>query len=416
MTLPELAGGADLFEIPESLYIHIPFCSSRCGYCDFHSFAAGRGSKEGERYVEVLLRRAQALKAELRKPLRTLYIGGGTPTALPFDVFRRLLQELSRLFGPGLREWTVEANPESLSERKLAAMIDAGVSRLSVGIQSMDDRDLEVLGRNARKGDNEKALALARRSGMDISADLIAGIPGQTGKGLDSSVRMLLDAGVDHVSLYDLSIEDGTALEKKKIKGELFLPNEDRSYVIRKAAERVLGDAGYSRYEVSNFCPPGKESLHNSAYWSMVSYVGLGSGAVSSLMLVEKAESSKAESSLVRELGRDDNTSTGTLACLRAEEGRDLDAYLADPDASISLTRIDKKDSAFELVMMGLRTRRGVDSLRFERRFGSDIYSFLAPVLEKWKDRFVPDREFLRLDNEGLDLLNPILLDVLKLF
>ncbi|MDD3821080.1 MAG: hypothetical protein PHT01_06990, partial [Spirochaetales bacterium] len=257
---------------------------------------------------------------------------------------------------------------------------------------------------------------LARRSGMDISADLIAGIPGQTGKGLDSSVRMLLDAGVDHVSLYDLSIEDGTALEKKKIKGELFLPNEDRSYVIRKAAERVLGDAGYSRYEVSNFCPPGKESLHNSAYWSMVSYVGLGSGAVSSLMLVEKAESSKAESSLVRELGRDDNTSTGTLACLRAEEGRDLDAYLADPDASISLTRIDKKDSAFELVMMGLRTRRGVDSLRFERRFGSDIYSFLAPVLEKWKDRFVPDREFLRLDDEGLDLLNPILLDVLKLF
>jgi oxygen-independent coproporphyrinogen-3 oxidase len=215
MTLPELAGGADLFEIPESLYIHIPFCSSRCGYCDFHSFAAGRGSKEGERYVEVLLRRAKALKAELRKPLRTLYIGGGTPTALPFDVFRRLLQELSRLFGPGLREWTVEANPESLSERKLAAMIDAGVSRLSVGIQSMDDRDLEVLGRNARKGDNEKALALARRSGMDISADLIAGIPGQTGKGLDSSVRMLLDAGVDHVSLYDLSIEDGTALEKK---------------------------------------------------------------------------------------------------------------------------------------------------------------------------------------------------------
>jgi oxygen-independent coproporphyrinogen-3 oxidase len=409
MTLPELAGRSDLFEAPESLYIHIPFCSSRCGYCDFHSFAGGRGDREGGAYVQALLSRAEALKKRQAKPLKTLYIGGGTPTALPQDAFRRLLEGLFQLFGSSLNEWTVEANPESLSQEKLAAMIDAGVNRLSIGIQSMEERELEILGRNARRVDNEKALALARRSGMDLSADLIAGVPGQTEKTLVASLLALLDSGVDHVSLYDLSIEAGTALEKKLRQGFLLLPEEDRSYEARKAAEGVLKAAGYSRYEVSNFCRPGKESRHNSAYWAMVSYVGIGSGAVSSLMVTEDADPSS-----IKALAGDG--STGFPACLRIEGGRDLSAYSSDPDAAASLAWIDERDSAFELVMMGLRTSRGVELRRFKRRFGKDLLAFLAPVLEKWKNRTISGDEFLRLDDEGLDLLNPILLDVLDMF
>jgi len=141
----------------------------------------------------------------------------------------------------------------------------------------------------------------------------------------------------------------------------------------------------------------------------MNSYIGIGSGAVSSLLLATGAESSR-----LRELSQD--PSAGSASCLRIEEGRDLCAYLDDPDASMAHSWIDTKDSAFELVMMGLRTRRGVDRRRFGQRFGKEISSFLAPALEKWKDRFIPDQECLRLDDEGLDLLNPILLDILKLF
>ncbi|MDX9826415.1 MAG: radical SAM family heme chaperone HemW [Spirochaetia bacterium] len=413
MILSETAGREDLFEAPRSLYIHIPFCSSRCDYCDFHSFAIGQeGSKQselGNRYVDVLLRRAKNLGARLPKPLKTLYVGGGTPTALPPDAFARLLQGLARLFGSSLLEWTVEANPESLSDTSLGTIIEAGVNRLSIGIQSMDDTELKILGRRARKNDNERALAMARQSGIQVSADLMAGIPGQQPKGLESSLRSLLDAGVDHVSLYDLSLEEGTALERKIRQGELLLPQEDSCYEMRKNAERILEDAGFGRYEVSNFSPPDRESLHNSAYWSMNSYIGIGSGAVSSLLLATRAESSR-----LRELSQD--PSAGSAACLRIEEGRDLGAYLDDPDASMAHSWIDTNDSAFELVMMGLRTRRGVDRRRFGQRFGKEISSFLAPALEKWKDRFIPDQECLRLDDEGLDLLNPILLDILKLF
>ncbi len=409
MTLPELAGRSDLFEAPESLYIHIPFCSSRCGYCDFHSFAEGRGAREGGAYVQALLSRADALKKSMAKPLKTLYVGGGTPTALPTDEFRRLLEGLFQFFGSSLSEWTVEANPESLSREKLAVMIDAGVNRLSIGIQSMDESELEILGRNARRVDNEKVLDLARRSSLDISADLIAGVPGQTEKTLVSSLHVLLDSGVDHVSLYDLSIEAGTVLEKKLRQGVLLLPEEDRSYEARKAAEGVLKAAGYSRYEVSNFCRPGKESRHNSAYWAMASYIGIGSGAVSSLMVTEDADPSS-----IKALAGDG--STGSPACLRIEEGKGLSAYFSDPDAAASLAWIDEKDSAFELVMMGLRTSRGVELRRFKRRYGKDLLAFLAPVLEKWKNRVISGEEFLRLDDEGLDLLNPILLDVLGMF
>lgn len=436
MILAETAGRAELFEVPRALYIHIPFCTSRCAYCDFHSFALGRcaggiqnWNEYAQAYVAVLLRRAAALKACLAEPLKTLYIGGGTPTLLPDEHFSALVGRLSDLFGASLEEWTVEANPESLSGEKIALMAAGGVNRLSIGIQSMDDGELETLGRRARLTDNEKALSLARGSGMKVSADLIAGIPGQRSGTLESSVRSVLDAGVDHVSVYDLSIEKGTELERKLRQGALRLPDEDSAYEARKKAEGLLEAAGCLRYEVSNFSPPGAESLHNAAYWSMNSYIGIGSGAVSSLMVSEDADSA-----LARGLGSngDDGSAAGTAgavgsaagaagpaenaACLRIEESRELDAYLVDPDASMSQSWIGSKDSAFELVMMGLRTRLGVDRRRFARRFGRGLDSHIAPVLEKWKDRFIEDEKYLRLDDRGLDLLNPLLLDILEIF
>ena len=439
MNLEEAAGRNDLFETPKALYVHIPFCSSRCDYCDFHSFALGRceggqqsGNEFAESYVATLLHRARELKARLPEPLQTLYIGGGTPTILPDKAFSELLGQLAFLFGSSLKEWTVEANPESLSRQKLSVMADAGVSRLSIGIQSMDDGELETLGRRARRRDNEKALDLAQRSEMQVSADLIAGIPGQSPETLESSVRAILDTCVDHVSLYDLSIEKETELEKKILQGVLKLPAEDGAYSARKHGERILKAAGYQRYEVSNFSPAGRESLHNSVYWSMNSYVGIGSGAVSSLMVKENADptllldidlgssegsaarAAGAVGSLVRTAGGATGDAAGAPACLRMEEGRDLKAYLASPDACLTSAWIDRKDSAFELVMMGLRTRQGVDRQRFARRFGSDLYPLIATVLGKWKDRFIQDDEYLRLDDAGLDLLNPLLLDILE--
>ena len=392
---------------PRSVYIHIPFCASRCGYCDFLSCPLSETtSTMRSAYVERVLSRLAECVGAMREPIETLYIGGGTPTALEDATFKRLVAGAGSVTGGGLREWTMEANPESLSPGKLEAAASAGVSRLSLGIQSMDARQLEVLGRKARPEDNLKALRLAAASGLAVSADLISSLPEPArprsqekrgGMKLVDSLDILLDAGVGHISLYDLVVEEGTPIAARIRSGELVLPDADEAWAERKEAEARLGARGFYRYEVSNFAPPGAESLHNGTYWSMRSYLGIGSGAVSTLVSED----------LVFD-PQDQET-----ASIRMEEGRDLAAWLADPDAALSVSRIGRKDSAFESVMMGLRTSSGLDLGRFRARFGADAATILARTMGIWKNDFVVGEGKLYVGDSGLDRLNPILVDAL---
>ena len=410
MTLSDLLSGfGNSFEAPQALYIHVPFCDSRCAYCDFHSFPKSAVPPALQRlYVEKILERAELLSRALSASYTTIYIGGGTPTILADDTFDRLIGGLGRLFGQSVREWTVEANPESLSDRKLDTLLANSVSRISIGIQTMDEEELRVLGRKAGVADNRRAIALAVESGLAVSADLIGCIPVRPGDAekerasrtsLLETVAFLVESGVGHLSIYDLVVEEGTAIKKLLGEGKLAPADEDRSYEERKETEGFLDLRGLGRYEVSNYARPGSECLHNMAYWSMNSYLGIGSGAVSTLNI--------AGGEAARRLGH------GDCSSLRIEEGRNLRLYADSPDDVAASSWIDRKDSAFEAVMMALRTAAGLDEKRFEDRFDLAPRTLLAGTIEKWKSFFPESSGHLRLNDRGLDLLNGILVDAL---
>jgi len=417
MKLSESLGA---FETPRSLYIHIPFCSSRCAYCDFHSFSASTIADAAmSSYIDGVLARAEDLCGSVAALPETIYIGGGTPTVLGDALFGRLLGGLRTLFGQGVREWTVEANPESLSPAKMEMMVSNKVTRLSIGIQSMDDEELRILGRGARAADNRRAAALVAGSGLDLSADLIAALPesndslsrerrgfeprkqGKSSKrsSLSESVEFLTGQGFGHISIYDLVVEEGTRIKKRLDEGELLPADEDRAFDERKEAERFLGGLGYERYEVSNYGLPGHQSLHNGSYWAMNSYFGIGSGAVSTLIV---ADSEKA-----RRIG------AGSGAAMRIEEGKDFAAYIENPDEASALSWISRGDSAFEMVMMALRTSRGLDEKRFQSRFGLEASRLMSRTIGTWSEHFSESEGRLSLDGSGLDILNRILVDAL---
>ncbi|HEY9054942.1 MAG TPA: radical SAM family heme chaperone HemW [Rectinemataceae bacterium] len=391
------AGGAS----PRALYIHVPFCLSRCSYCDFHSFGLGAdrlgamAGKDGE-YVDMLLRRLESVSSMLAGNLDTIYIGGGTPTALLDKDFSRLLRGIADRFGASGLEWTIEANPESLSQAKIEAARKAGVTRLSIGIQSMDREELLALGRLATPESNSKALGMAATSGLDLSVDLMSAIPSLPGRtagrrrALVGGIGAALDAGAKHISLYDLVVEKGTGMERALASGRLEPADPDEAYEERKEAEAYLARRGFRRYEVSNFALPGSECRHNRVYWRMGSYLGMGSGAVSTL------------------------SSPSTPQARRLEENRDLGSWIRDPDDGLMITEISPSESAFECLMMGLRTALGVDRRVFERRFGSDPALLISKTVQKHSRCFIADENFLRLDDRGLDILNLILVDALS--
>lgn len=428
---PAASGTAPAWSPPRSLYVHVPFCRSKCAYCDFHSGPLA-AAPEGlaARIVEASLERIDALAARfgsaqeaaagaasLRGAGRgsrfdTVYVGGGTPTVLPRPLLARLLEGLAERAGSP-REWTVEANPESLDAEALAIFRGAGATRISLGVQSLDDGLLRLLGRPADAAACETALRLAASSGLAFSADLMAGLPRKTR--LRDEAARLLELGAGHVSVYDLVLEEGTPLEALLRRGELELPGEDEAADERGELEDFLASKGFRRYEVSNYAPPGAESLHNLAYWRMDSYLGVGPGAVSTLQAAGPPGAS-----------------------LRIEEELSLEAYAAGGAAGGATgdamggamgleTEIPPREAAFEAVMMGFRTVFGVDARAFEARFGFGPGAFVGKSLRAWAERLVPAAPWpegcpgpaprlsgeLALDGRGLDLLNRFLQDCL---
>lgn len=397
---------------PVALYVHVPLCRSRCAYCDFHSLAAAGWSPAAlEGLVASILRRVDSLVRRFpgESPPRTIYVGGGTPSALPRPLLSALLDGLARLV-PSALEWTMEANPESLDEEALDIAEAAGVNRISIGVQSLDDRLLERLGRPASAAEAMDAVSRAvARPGLRVSADLISGLP--RGISLAKEVGILLEAGIGHLSVYDLSLEEGTKLAREVASGSFVLPDPDEACEERLEAGTVLEAAGFRRYEVSNHALPGQESLHNLAYWHLDSYIGAGPGAVSTL------------------IGRpEEDGRPGTLGVsLRIEEGRARPGQAAAP-ATESL--VSAEDSAFEAIMMAYRTIYGLDEGTFVYRMGLPSRSLIGKTLASWAARLVPATAWpapftmpgpasfaaagQALDAQGLDLLNRFLVDCLS--
>ena len=269
------------YEPYKALYLHIPFCVKKCAYCDFESCAISRDDARIDGYVDSLvldIRRAS--RDGLLGQLETVYIGGGTPSHLGSARLSKLLYTLSlSMHLEPTVECTMEANPESLDECMVRDIWALGVNRLSVGVQSFDDHVLEVLGRPHDAEAAKRAVRVAQTRFRNISVDLMCGIPGQTDESFANGVRTAIELGVTHVSVYPLTIEEGTPFHAMVECGEVPEPDDDVEARHMRLAADILQEAGFSRYEVASYAQPGFESRHNSAYWTGVPYLGLGRGA-----------------------------------------------------------------------------------------------------------------------------------------
>ena len=267
------------------VYIHVPFCSSRCGYCDFNTYTPGElgTSASPETYLDALEQELEL--AEFKRPADTIFIGGGTPSLLGAQGLRRILTAIRNTFGinPGA-EITTESNPESTSPEFFTELRDAGFTRISLGMQSASAHVLQVLERRHTPGRAFAAVAEARAAGFaHINLDMIYGTPTETDVDVQATVEQVIASGVDHVSAYSLIVEDGTRMARKVRRGELPAPDED-VYADRYALiDAALVAAGYQWYEVSNWAQPGGECRHNLGYWRDEDWWGAGSGAHSHL-------------------------------------------------------------------------------------------------------------------------------------
>lgn len=356
--------------IESSLYIHIPFCAGCCDYCGFYSVPLAAPERADAFIQAVLADTAAQLCLFNVEYVPTVYLGGGTPSALGASRMARLLDGLAALLAPMRqppREFTVEANPESADREFLRACRAGGVNRLSVGIQSFHEPSRRAVGRRGDSGILDERLSLAARYFPGaFSADLIAGLPLQTESVLRRDIERLLAFQPAHVSLYSLTLEPDTPLARAAATLPSPLPPPDEADAVWLAGRDALEAHGYAQYEVSNFSLPEKECAHNMRYWHLENWLGAGPAASGTLI----------------------NERDGTAR--RHTFPPDLDAYLAaaSPAESAAITEtIDRPSLMRESLLMGFRLRRGLDQVRFERRFSRTLASCIPKTIARWRQR-----------------------------
>ena len=367
------------------IYLHIPFCGSKCYYCDFCSFP-NQSENTKKAYCDAMfaqMERYAPLAADYE--VDTIYFGGGTPTALPKELLCSLLDGVKQLFCVADdAEITAECNPATANGAYFAAMRQAGFNRLSIGAQSMHDRELRLLGRAHTVADFRTTVELARAAGFEnISADLMYGIPDQTRQTLAESVGALCEIGVEHISAYGLKIEEGTPFYKKT--DTLNLPDDDEVAAMYEDTVASLAAHGLMRYEISNFARVGYESRHNLKYWECDEYLGFGVAAYSCFG------------------GR------------RFGISRDFSAYLDTREAFEENEPISPSEQMTEYVMLGLRLEKGIDKSAFFARFGKEFDAVYGARLAPYVGSgFVLDSaENCRFTTAGFLVSNAILAEIL---
>ena len=342
---------------PLALYIHWPFCLAKCPYCDFNSHVRDRIPQA---------RFARALRTELaweaarlgRRPLASIFFGGGTPSLMEPDTVAALIADATALFDPAPDlEVTLEANPTSVELARLAGFRDAGVNRVSLGIQSLDAGALHMLGRQHSAGQAIAALEAARSTFPRVSFDLSYARPGQSVAAWQAELRQALALCADHLSLYQLTIEPGTGFEALHRRGELVLPGDDLAAELYHATLDACATQDLHAYEVSNLAQPGGESRHNLAYWRYADYAGIGPGAHGRVTLGDDLVATRRHRAPEPWADRVERQSHGSTA----EE------------------RIGPRDRAREMLLMGLRLTEGVDAARFAARTGIALSDALDP-------------------------------------
>lgn len=361
---------------PSSAYVHIPFCTQICYYCDFSKVFIK--NQPVDAYLEHLIQETRSY--EIGK-LRTLYIGGGTPTALSAQQLAYLLTELPKVMDLSeVEEFTIEANPGDLDPDKIAVVKDSQVNRVSLGVQTFDNKMLKKIGRSHQEQDIYDNIRYLKQAGFDnISIDLIYALPGQTMDQVKENVAKAIDLDIPHMSLYSLILENHTVFMNRMRRGKLPLPKEELEAEMFEYIIEELEKAGFEHYEISNFSKPGFESRHNLVYWDNAEYYGLGAGA------------------------------SGYVDGIRYKNHGPIRHYLEAVEAGkarITEEHLTLEEKMEEELFLGLRKKTGVSKARFEEKFGISFDQRYGQVVASLTEQglLVPDDKQVRMTKRGLFL------------
>lgn len=376
-------------------YIHIPFCKQKCLYCDFASYAC-YGEGEMRAYTAALCHEIEVRAEEAGKVAAdaTIYLGGGTPSVLPIDCLERIVGALKKSgFWQMPSEATIEVNPGTADLAKLERLRAAGFDRISFGVQSLQDEELRTIGRIHTAQQAMEAVAMAKQAGFErISCDLIYGLPGQTLASLEDTLQRLIETGIEHISVYGLIVEEGTPLQRLVDEGKLLLPDDDLAADMYELVQRLLAEAGFERYEISNYAKNGQYSRHNTVYWQYHPYIAFGAAAC------------------------------GFERSLRRTAINTVPEYIAAANALTSdnwhksnlydVEALNPAQQLEEFMFMGLRRVAGADLAEAKARFGVDIWQryqkILAPYLAQGLVSYDAATQRLALTEAGMAVGNQI--------
>lgn len=367
------------------IYVHIPFCAKKCEYCDFLSEPAG--GKEQRAYVQALLKEIQAAEEGKGRGVSSIFIGGGTPSLLKEDLLGSILEKIYETFTlEEDAEISIEVNPGTASFRKLEAYRKMGINRLSIGLQSTDDKELKMLGRLHNYAGFLETYQAARAAGFDnMNVDLMSALPDQTYEGWVRNLQTVAELSPEHISAYSLIIEEGTPFAGKALN----LPDEETEYRMYEDTASILARYGYEQYEISNYAKKGRRCRHNVGYWTRQDYLGLGLGAAS---LWGNRRFSNTES---------------------------MEEYLRNSAFPEKIRKMEpvltREDEMAEFMFLGLRMTEGVSEGEFEREFGVKIEEIYGEVLKKYFGMELLEKKDgkIFLTRKGIHVSNSVMADFL---
>ncbi|MCX0369782.1 radical SAM family heme chaperone HemW [Clostridium perfringens] len=372
-----------------SLYIHIPFCAQKCLYCDFPSFA--RKDHLRKDYIEALNKEIISLREKHNNlEIKTIFIGGGTPSVLEANELECLLKEVAKLNMAKDIEYSMECNPGNLTEEKLEVMKKYGVNRISMGLQAKQDNLLKGLGRIHNYKTFKENFLLAKKVGFNnINVDLMFGLPNQSLNEWEETLREIISLEPAHISAYSLIIEEGTAFYNLYENDKLKLPTEEEERKMYHLAKKILEENGFNQYEISNYAKEGKECRHNLAYWNMNNWIGVGSAAASYIngKRIKNISSVEEYINSIKDKG----------------------------EAVEEIINNSKNDNMEEFMFMGLRKINGIDENEFKNRFSMNINDVYGEILNKYIGEGLLIRESGRifLSEKGIEISNVIMADFL---
>ncbi|MFW6271223.1 MAG: radical SAM family heme chaperone HemW, partial [Bacillota bacterium] len=386
------------FNLPTAIYLHVPFCEGKCRYCSFYS--ENSSNKMTKKYIEALekeiirygrlIKTNSNLKNNEKIPLSTIYIGGGTPSILKPAQINKIIILLKKYFSePFYTEITIEANPHSLNRGKLESYREMGINRLSLGVQSFNEQELIFLGRKHNAREALEKIKLAREYFTNLNIDLIFAIPGQTITSWRENLYKAISIEPEHISLYNLQIEEGTALAKELKNGKIEKVDDSLDAQMYLAAKKLLSEKKYNHYEISNFARPSYQSRHNKIYWKLEPYLGLGPAAHSFTGKIRYQNYANIEK---------------YCEYLLNEKSKKIENAYVNNLAITELQLLNKKDLMAEKIFMGMRLLEGVSINDFNIEFNTNLMSVYQKEIEKLTKLTLIeiDNGHLKLSEQGL--------------